>query len=137
MEFYDYDKMLEEAVGKIPSKSEFVGRFKMPEISCDTQGNKTVITNFLDIANTLRRDVKHLSKYLFKETALAGSTQGNQLILYGGVRKEDLQKKLENYVNEFVFCKSCKNPDTRIMTEGRVDYLVCEACGSKSAVRSL
>jgi len=68
---------------------------------------------------------------------LPGNRQDNHLILYGNIRNEDLQKKLESYINEFIFCKSCKNPDTKIITEGRVDYLSCEACGSKNVVRSL
>ncbi len=133
----DYEKMLDEAMGKMPQKSESVSRFKMPQIASASQGSKTIIQNFIDIANTLRRDPKHVSKYLLKETAMAGVMQGNQLVLNGGVKQEDLQRRLEGYSNEFVFCKSCKNPDTRIVTEGKIDYLVCEACGSKNAVRSL
>jgi translation initiation factor 2 subunit 2 len=137
MDFYDYENMLEEAMSKIPKKSNQTSRFKVPEVKHEIQGNKTIIHNFSEITDAIRRDSKHLSKYLCKEVALACSIKGNQLILYGNVRKEDLQRKIESYINEFVFCKSCKNPDTKIVTEGRINYLICEACGAKSSVRNL
>jgi len=53
MEF-DYNKMLEEAMKKVPEKSEFVGRFKTPEIKSEIQGNKTVIQNFSEMDWCLR-----------------------------------------------------------------------------------
>ncbi|HLC59526.1 MAG TPA: translation initiation factor IF-2 subunit beta [archaeon] len=136
MEF-DYEQMLDEALSKVPEKSEYVSRFKMPVFKSSEQGNKTIIHNFIEIVETLMRDPKHLSKYIYKELAMAGNIQGNQLVLYGHKNNEDLQKMLENYVNEFVLCKSCKNPDTKLSTEGRIDYMSCEACGSKMAIRSL
>ncbi len=132
-----YEKMLEEAMGKLPKKSEAVSRFKMPQVKSSEQGNKTIIQNFSEIVSTLRRGEKHLAKYLFRELALPGTFQDTQLVLHGIVRGADLQKRLESYVNEFVLCKACDNPDTKIVSDGRANYISCDACGSKAAVRSL
>lgn len=78
------------------------------------QGNKTLIKNFGEIVSILRRDASHLSKYLFKELATPGSIQSNTLILQTRASKEIIQKKIEDYTKEFVYCKVCNEPDTAV-----------------------
>jgi len=133
----DYQQMLRKAFEKMPKKVDVSDRFKIPEAVCEAQGNKTLIKNFGEIANVLRRDVSHLSKYLCKELATPCSIQGNILILQTKASKEVIGKKIEDYTKEFVYCKVCGEPDTRIIREGRVLFLKCEACGAKSLVKSI
>jgi translation initiation factor 2 subunit 2 len=136
MEF-DYEKMLKKAMEKLPQKIETRERFEIPEVICEIQGNKTLVRNFGEIVLLLRRDKSHLMKFLLKELAVPGNIRGMILILQGKVSKEILQRKVESYVKEFVFCKKCKKPDTKIIKEKREFFLVCEACGAKFPIRSL
>jgi len=78
---FDYQQLLKRAFEKLPKKAYTGERFKLPEAVYEVQGNKTLIKNFGEIANVLRRDVSHLSKYLLKELATPGSIQGSTLIL--------------------------------------------------------
>ena len=135
MEF-DYKKMLEEAMKKMPKKVEGKKRFEIPKVLYEIQGNKTLVKNFADILKVLRRDATHLSKFLFRELATPGTIQGNILILQRKVPSHMLQKKIESYVKEFVFCRECGEPDTRIIKD-RIYVLKCEACGAKYPLRSL
>ena len=136
MEF-DYQKLLKQAIEKIPRKESTGKRFKIPEVVCEIQGNKTLIKNFIEISTILRRDPKHLSKYLLKEMATPGNIQGAMLILNTKITRENLQKKLEDYIREFVYCKVCGEPDTKLNKEGRIVFIVCEACGAKYPIRSI
>ena len=122
---------------KIPKKVDISDRFKIPQAVCEIYGNKTLIKNFNDIVNGLRRDSHHLSKYLFKELAVPGNIEGNILILQTKVSSEMLQKKIEDYVKEFVYCKVCSEPDTKIIKEGRTSFMKCDACGAKSHVKTI
>lgn len=133
----DYKQLLRKAFSEMPKKAYTGDRFNIPEAVVETQGNKTLIKNFGDIAGVLRRDLSHLSKYLFKELATPGSMQGSTLILQTKASKEIIEKKIEDYAKEFVFCKVCNEPDTKIVSEGRTTSLKCEACGAKSAIRNL
>jgi translation initiation factor 2 subunit 2 len=37
----------------------------------------------------------------------------------------------------FVTCPVCKRPDTKIVKEKRLSFLVCNACGAKSSIKQL
>lgn len=132
-----YKDLLKKAVDSLPKTMETKDRFSLPDISVVQQGNKTLLKNFGDILAVVRRDPKHMSKYLFKELATRGSVQNNVLTLDTKASKETLKSKIESYVQEFVQCRVCHEPDTKIMKEGRLTLLVCDACGAKSPVKIL
>jgi len=133
----DYESLLNRAYEKLPKKLETADRFKVPVVDIEIVGPKTVLKNFAQIIAILRRDGPHFAKFLSKELAVPGSIQNNVLIFTGKVVREILQKKTEDYIKEFVYCKECKEPDTKLIKEGKVTYMICEACGAKHPVRSL
>lgn len=136
MEF-DYQKLLKKAVGNLPKKEAHKDRFVIPELSIEYQGNKTILKNFGDLLNVLRRDQKHIARYLLKEFATRGSVKNNTLVLDTRISKENLKKKTESYVQEFINCKVCGEPDTKLVREDRFIFMVCEACGAKGRIRVL
>jgi len=130
MEEYKY--LLKKAMEKIPKKISTADRFQVPEPIIEIQGNKTLIKNFADIANVLRREPDHLAKYLYKELATPGNLQKNILILQSKVPSSTLKKKIEDYTKNYVYCKICGEPDTKLVKDNRLYFLTCEACGAKS-----
>ena len=132
-----YKEMLEEARNKISTNVAKVSRLEVPESRVEIQGNRTFIVNFVDITNNIRRDPKHLAKYLFRELAKPGHTDGNRLVLQGKVIKNLIDTKIEKYIKEFVYCSECNRPDTHFEKEGRITFLKCEACGAKHVLRRI
>ena len=45
-----------------------------------------------------------------------------------------VDEKLKEYTDVFVICSECGRPDTRMVKEGRILLLECEACGAKRPV---
>ena len=133
----EYEEMLKRAIEKLPKKMESKKRFVIPTVIVETTGNRTILKNFNDILMILRRDASHLAKFLSKELATAGNIQGSYLIFQGKVSRDMLQMKIEDYIKSFVFCKECKEPDTKLVKEDRAIFLKCEACGAKTPVRSI
>lgn len=133
----DYEKLLERAYEKLPEGVEERKRFEIPSVVTEIQGNKTLVKNFSEILAVLRRNSRHLSRFLFKELATPGSVQGNILILQRKVSGQMIQGKIKDYVKEFVYCKECKKPDTKLVKEDRITFLKCEACGAKYPLRSI
>jgi len=131
-----YKEMLKQAEEKI-SKKTGESRLSIPDPQTNIQGTRTFITNFTEITNSIRRDPKHLSKYLFRELAKPGHVDGNRLILQGVVIKSLIKKKIDDYVKEFVYCKECNRPDTHFEKEERIIFLKCEACGAKQVLRRI
>jgi len=132
----EYEEMLKRAIEKLPKNVE-KKRFQIPLVACEISGSRTVLKNFSEILNILRRDAAHLSKYLSKELATASSVQGQILVFQGNIPRERLQNKLNEYVKEFVFCKQCKEPDTKLEKEDRFVFIKCEACGARYPARSI
>lgn len=133
----DYESLLNQAFEKIPKKTETAERFKVPSVEIEIVGPRTVFKNFQQITTILRREPNHVAKFLSRELAVPGSIQNNNLVFTGKVGREILQKKIDDYIKEFVYCKECREPDTKLVKEGRVTYMICEACGAKHPVRSL
>ena len=131
-----YEKLLEEAYGKI-KKTEGQGeRFEIPKAEGHFEGKKTIITNFSQIASVFRRNPEHLQKFLLKELAASGQKEGERLILNIKVPSTKINQKIEEYAHEFVICRECKKPDTELIREDRITFIKCLACGAKHSVRS-
>lgn len=131
-----YEELLRRAKEKLPLGRE-ESRFEMTRAVVIQTGRRTIVKNFYEIAKNLRRDPKHLAKFLFKELAVPGSLDYNELILQGRFSDELINKRIEDYVKEFVFCQECKKADTTLQKLERVTILKCEACGAKRPVRNI
>jgi len=129
-----YREMLERAHKQLPRKVEKYARFEVPRADIVRVGKKTIIQNFKEICEALNREPKHLLKFLTGEMATLATLEGGRVI-FQGVFKEDTVKNLvDTYVQRYVICPVCKRPDTRIVKEKRISFLVCEACGARSSI---
>lgn len=132
-----YEDLLESALEKIPKRESTKDRFEIPQAQIEPQGNKTLIKNFVDIASKLRREPAHISRYLFKQLATPGVIQGPSLILQTKLSRETIQRKIDSYVADYVYCKICGEPDTKFVKEGRITFIHCDACGARSTYKPI
>lgn len=133
-----YIKILDEVMSKLPQTIGKVGDRLIvlnPEILHESR--RTIVTNFKDIAEKLNRKPQHLARFIFKESGKPGSLEGERLIIQGRLMNEEFRRLIELYVREFVKCPICGGLDTKIVSEKRLRFLVCEICGAKSSVRKI
>jgi translation initiation factor 2 subunit 2 len=136
-EMKDYKQMLEEAFEKLPKEIKLDVRLEIPKPEVVVSGSQTFINNFVDIANVIRRKPEHMLKFLSKELASPAHIEGNRAVFQGKLFSSLIEKKLEAYCKEFLYCPECKKPDTQIIKQDRATLLKCEACGAKTPVRSI
>lgn len=134
---YNYSKLLDRAWANLPEKLKSHSRFEIPKSKIFVEGNQTIIKNFNDIANTLRRDPKHLLTFLLKELAAPGTFDGNRVVIQRVLRKHIIDKKIEDYVNEYVLCHECKRPDTKFTELEGQGIIKCTACGGWRPLRKI
>tara|TARA_Y100000310_G_scaffold330362_1_gene401861 strand:- start:2697 stop:3104 length:408 start_codon:yes stop_codon:yes gene_type:complete len=132
----EYEKLLDEVYKKVKQVSTNSERFEIPKVEGHFEGKKTIITNFSQIVDYIRRNSEHLQKFLLRELATSGQIDGDRLILNNKVPSAKIKQKIEEYVKEFVLCKECKKPDTELLKEDRLLFIHCLACGAKHSVRS-
>lgn len=133
-----YEEMLDQLYKALPEKTKKHERFEMPQAEALIQGSKTIVKNFGAILKIIKRDEKHLFKFLAKETATAASVDdAGRLILTGKFSHEQVNKLLQTYINQFVLCPECRRPDTHVMEKQGIRMMKCEACGALSSVKGL
>jgi translation initiation factor 2 subunit 2 len=132
----DYEKLLDDAYSKIKKPETSGERFEIPKVEGHFEGKKTIITNFFQIADYIRRNPEHFQKFLLRELAVSGQKEGDRLVFNMNVPSAKINQKIEQYVKEFVLCKNCGKPDTELVKEDRIAFMKCLACGAKHSVRS-
>ncbi len=132
----DYEKLLNEAYGKVKKPEGSGERFEIPKIEGHFEGKKTILTNFFQIASYIRRNPEHFQKFMLRELAASGQKEGDRLVLNMKVQSAKINQKVEEYVKEFVLCRECGKPDTELLKEDRFSFIHCLACGAKHSVRS-
>lgn len=133
----NYEELLDRALEQIPRAIFESARFQIPEAEVATVGNRTIIRNFKNIATVLNREPAHLIKYLLRELGAAGDVQGVQAIFQGKFSKSIVDERIRRYAEEFVLCRECGKPDTKLERRERIYILRCEACGARTSVRGI
>ncbi len=128
--------MLKKARKELPKISSKTERFEVPKVLGHIQGNKTIISNFNQIAGVLQRKPEHLLKYILKELATPGDLKSTGLLIGRKVSAARINEKIIQYVNIFVICHECNRPDTKLVKEGNITYLECLACGARHPIKT-
>jgi len=129
-----YEKLLEEAYKKVKPVESQRDRFEVPLVESIIEGNKTIISNFLQICSYLRRKPEHLEKFLEKELAAQGKRDGDRLIFIKRIPSYKIDEKVKFYIERYIICKECKKPDTELIKQGEFFFIRCLACGAKHSI---
>lgn len=133
----EYKKLLEKARKDLPESVFEKQRFDIPRIRGHIQGNRTILSNFLQIATILGREPEHLLKYILRELAAPGEIKKSGSVIIGTkIPASRINEKIKQYANEFVLCLECGKPDTKIEKEKNFLFLKCTACGARHPIKS-
>ncbi|HDP73537.1 MAG TPA: translation initiation factor IF-2 subunit beta [Candidatus Woesearchaeota archaeon] len=133
----EYKEALGRAFAKVPSKLKEHSRFEPKRFLSRIEGNKTVISNFSQVCSSLGRKPEHLLKFLQRELATPGEIKNSLLYLGTRIYSQRIDEKLDEYIEKFVMCHECKRPDSEIIKDKGLSFLVCHACGARRPVREL
>lgn len=129
--------MLKKARNEMPESVFESERFEIPKVTGHIQGAKTIVSNFHQIVNALGRTPEHVLKYILKELATPGKLTRNALIFGAKVPASRINEKIKKYASEYVLCRDCGKPDTKIIKEGELSFMKCQACGAKHQVKAM
>src|SRR2546429_7817317 len=122
----DYDGLLDRALSKITQSTGSGERFELPIAMVQIIGQRTIVVNFSDVVDRLNRDPHHVLKYLAKEMATAGPYEGGRGYFLGEVLREKVNRLIGGDSYRFFICPVFYRPDTRVVPEGRLLFLVSE-----------
>jgi len=128
----EYESLLKRGLGKVPKDIEGSGRFHIAKPEIEKAGARTIITNFLEIAGSLRRDPDDMFKFMLQQLATKGELAGQRATIQGVFTQEQVARKIDLYMKMYVLCPKCGKPDTKLVHEKGAELIRCEACGEKS-----
>lgn len=115
-------------------------RYKMERLQTKIEGKgngiKTVVVNLLSVAASLARPPSYINKYFaFELGAMTNNDpKDDRWIINGAHESAKLQDHLDGFINKFVLCKKCKNPETDVNINNDRILLDCKACGQRTEV---
>lgn len=131
-----YEKLLKRIQNNLDdAKKPSSTRFELPAVDVMWEGQKTFLRNFSEFPKVLRRDPDKVLQYLSKEFAVPAERLGDKAMFIGKRDADDFTRLFQIYVKDYLECNTCKSPDTKIVKENRIIFLICEACGAKSTLK--
>lgn len=116
-------------------------RYKMPKLLAKVEGSgngiKTVVPNMVDIAKALARPPAYPTKFFGYELGaqVQMDEKTERYIVNGNHTQEKLQDLLFSFIEKFVLCRSCDNPETSLkVTKKKTIEQSCVACGHHQAL---
>ncbi len=135
-ELNDYEALLAKARATLPENVGNQERWSLPDADLIVEGRMTILRNFREILNSVRRDEAHLFKFLVSQLGTAGNIDGDRIVFTGRVTDNNMSQRLEDYVATYVQCSECGSPDTHLEKDGRTALLKCEACGAHQPIKT-
>ncbi|THH17188.1 hypothetical protein EW146_g3573 [Bondarzewia mesenterica] len=116
-------------------------RYRMPILLTKIEGKgngiKTVIPNMSDVARALSRPPTYPTKFFGSELGAQTTVdeKNDRYIVNGAHDATRLRELLDAFIDKFVLCGSCKNPETDlILTKNEMIMRDCKACGERTGV---
>ncbi|KAK9708352.1 eukaryotic translation initiation factor 5 [Basidiobolus ranarum] len=115
-------------------------RYKMPRLLAKVEGRgngiKTVVPNMTDISRSLCRPPAYPTKYFGCELGaqVKCEAKNDRYIINGSHEAEKMQKLLDGFIDKFVLCGACKNPETDLIISKDDIIRDCKACGQRTPV---
>ena len=113
-------------------KMDQFARYKIPPPVVKWETNKTVIVNIADISKAVMRPEHHILKFLSYELATASNESKKSLNGLHG--KAVIKPLIDRFVDKFVTCGTCSNPETIMHIRKHSLRLVCKACGQSTFI---
>lgn len=119
-------------------------RYKMPKLVAKVEGKgngiKTVIVNMPEVAKSLNRPPMYPTKYF---GCLLGAqvnfdSKSERYIVNGSHDPNKLQDLLDGFIQKYVLCQNCQNPETILSVNKRKEVIgtSCMACGHAGTIPS-
>ena len=99
-------------------------------------GIKTVVPNMSDVARALSRPPTYPTKFFGCELGAQTTwdEKSDRYIVNGAHDASRLRELLDGFIEKFVLCGACKNPETDLVIKGGIIIRDCKACGQRTNV---
>lgn len=124
----------------IRNKNDMYYRYQMPKLIAKIEGSgngiRTVVTNMNLISKAINRPATHITKFFGYELGaqVKMEEKNNIYSVNGSHDAEKLLSLLYSFIEKFVLCSKCENPETDLSVAKKLITLKCKACGATTTI---
>ena len=109
-------------------------RYKMPKLETNfKKNNRTYFTNLPKVAESLNRSANEIVKWFGYTLGVASNTK--DFSISGQYDTKKLQTLLQDFINEYILCGVCGNPETTYSSYKGKLCKQCASCGKPSPLK--
>jgi translation initiation factor 2 beta subunit (eIF-2beta)/eIF-5 len=105
----------------------------MPAIKTSKEKKKTICENILSVADSIYRTPNEIMKYFSIVFGCATSFSSERYMLNAPLTSEQLQDKLQEYIEIFILCEQCDLPETHYVFDKKLTKR-CYSCSHESII---
>lgn len=104
-------------------------RYKMEKVKIVKEGKNTIFENLKQVSQDLNRDPKDILNFLKKINGISFTydSKSGKGTTSKALVQTDLQNQIYDYIEIYVLCPKCKNPETLLNDDKKIKQ--CNACG--------
>ena len=106
-------------------------RYQMEPVKLTYQTNKTVFLNIKIICTNLDRSQECILKFLKSYFGISIENKNNIVTMTKHIEQKDMQNAIYKFIDDYVLCKKCANPETYIENKRKKNIMICKACCHK------
>ena len=104
-------------------------RYMMPKVQIHSNSKCTSITNTDAICHDIGRTPLCLCQWIKTVTSAAVRIADSQIQIRSPLTDKKLQEIIYDFIDHFILCPVCKNPETVMVPNGSALSSQCHACG--------
>ena len=112
-------------------------RYKMPTVNIVNQKTKSIITNINEIAQSIERNPNMIVDFLKKKFSTSMNYNKNDnTVEFKGAEIDLIQDAIYEFIEYYVLCPTCRNPETVLSNKKTGINIKCNACSHNDKLKT-
>ncbi|ARF10246.1 translation initiation factor 2 subunit beta [Hokovirus HKV1] len=120
----------------IPNNDDPFYRYKREKIILKSESYRTVLVNLNNISNAIERNSETLATFIKYKLNINIVEKQNVWYTSSKITVDDIENAIEEFINYFVLCPTCKIPETNLITKKKDIELSCRACSKTNTTKN-
>lgn len=109
-------------------------RYQMEAVNISSQDQKIIFLNIDSISKSLSRPPQQIIQFLKKYFGSSFDYKNNIASTTKNLTKEELQNAIFKFIENYVLCGTCRNPETINNQSKDGKFLSCLACSNNTKI---
>jgi translation initiation factor 2 beta subunit (eIF-2beta)/eIF-5 len=126
-----FESMLDDVYAQLGEKQKT--KLQIPHPILEIVSTNTQWKNVKDFLKKIKRNPDQFIEYLkleFDNVNWKTSSKSDGIIIIGKIKKDKIMKVMQQYMNKYVICSSCKSNNSKLLYDNNIKKykFICKGC---------